>query len=90
MRGYLRYRPNKSADGAVKACYNSMCKNMRKYVLEIDFSSFFNTIPHKKLMKILGKKIADKRFKGLIGRFMKGGLINKGGAILPSKIGTPQ
>jgi len=90
IRSSFGYRPNKSADGAVRACYNSMCKNIRKYVLEIDFSSFFNTIPHKKLMKILGKKIADKRFKGLIGRFMKGGLINKEGEILPSKIGTPQ
>jgi len=41
-------------------------------------------------MKILGKKIADRRFKGLIGRFLKGSLINKEGEILPSFIGTPQ
>lgn len=84
------YRPNKSADGAVELCYNSLCKNTRKYVAEIDFSSFFNTIPHRKLMKIVGKRIADRRFKGLIGRFVKGGLINKEGEILPSMIGTPQ
>lgn len=84
------YRPNKSADGAVKACYNSLCKNVRKYVVEIDFSSFFNTIPHRKLMKVLGRRIADRRFKGLIGRFLKGGLIGKDGEILPSTVGTPQ
>jgi len=90
IKSSFGYRPNKSAEGAIKACYNSMCKNMRKYVLEIDFSSFFNTIPHRKLMRIVGKRIADRRFKGLIGRFMKGGLINKEGEILPSEIGTPQ
>lgn len=27
IRSSFGYRPNKSADGAVKACYNSMCKN---------------------------------------------------------------
>jgi len=90
IKSSFGYRPNKSADGAVRACYNAMCKNIRKHVVEIDFSSFFNTIPHRKLMKIVGKKIADKRFKGLIGRFLKGGLINKEGEILPSEIGTPQ
>ena len=90
IRNSFGYRPNKSAEGAIKACYNSTYKNMRKYVLEIDFSSFFNTIPHRKLMRIVGKRITDRRFKGLIGRFLKGGLINKGGEILPSKIGTPQ
>lgn len=90
IRNSFGYRPGKSADGAIKACYYSVCKNTRKHMVEIDFSSFFNTIPHQKLMKILGKKIADRRFKGLIGRFLKGSLINKEGEILPSSIGTPQ
>jgi len=59
-------------------------------VLEIDFSNFFNTIPHRKLMKVIGKRISDRRFKGLIGRFLKGKLITQRGEILPSEIGTPQ
>ncbi len=84
------YRPNKSADQAIEACYNSLCKNERKQVVEIDFSNFFNTIPHKKLMRIIGKRISDNRFKGLIGRFLKGDLINSEGEKLPSELGTPQ
>ena len=56
IRNSFGYRPNKSADGAIKACYNSLIKNKRKNVVEIDFSNFFNTIPHQKLMGILGKK----------------------------------
>ncbi len=90
IRNSFGYRPGKSADGAVKACYYSVYKNTRKHVVEIDFSSFFNTIPHRKLMRIIGKRIADRRFKGLIGRFLKGNLVNKEGKILPSEIGTPQ
>lgn len=84
------YRPRKSAHDAIKACYYSLVKNKRKHVVEIDFSSFFNTIPHRKLMKILGKKISDNKFKGLIGRFLVGDLISRDGERIPSEIGTPQ
>lgn len=90
IRSSFGYRPNKSAHQAIEACYYSLCKNKRKHVLEIDFSSFFNTIPHRNLMRVIGKRISDKRFKGLIGRFLKGALMNAGGDILPSDIGTPQ
>ena len=41
-------------------------------------------------MKILGKKISDDKFKGLIGRFMKGDLVSHDGEAVPSEIGTPQ
>jgi RNA-directed DNA polymerase len=41
-------------------------------------------------MDIIGKKIADKRFKGLIGRFLEGKLISAEGETLPSELGTPQ
>jgi group II intron reverse transcriptase/maturase len=58
--------------------------------VEIDFSNFFNTIPHKKLMRVLTKRISDRRFKGLIGRFLVGELIDSQGAQLAGNIGTPQ
>lgn len=90
IRNSFGYRPGKSPHQAVEACYYSLCKNNRQYAVEIDFSSFFNTIPHRKLMKILGKRISDRKFKGLIGRFLKGGLITKPGRIVPGELGTPQ
>ena len=90
IKNSFGYRPNKSAHGAIEACYYSLYKNQRKHVVEIDFANFFNTIPHRKMMKELSKKISDNRFKGLIGRFLKGELINANGENLPSEIGTPQ
>lgn len=90
IRNSFGYRPHKSAHDAIKACYYSLCKNKRQHVVEIDFSSFFNTIPHRKLMKVIAKRISDKRFKGLIGRFLKSELISYEGEALPSTIGTPQ
>ena len=43
IRNSFGYRPEKSADDVVKACYHSLEKDRRPYVTEIDFSSFFNT-----------------------------------------------
>lgn len=90
IRNSFGFRPNKSADGAIMASYYSLKDNSRPNVVEIDFSSFFNTIPHKQLMQVLGKRISDNRFKGLIGRFLIGELCNSNGETLPSEIGTPQ
>jgi len=90
IRNSFGYRPNKSAEGAIKACYYSLFKNKRNHVLEIDFSSFFNTIPHKKLMKIIKKKITDERFKRLLGRFLTSDILHHEGDLLQSEIGTPQ
>jgi group II intron reverse transcriptase/maturase len=90
IRNSFGFRPNKSADGAIKAVYYSLKSNNRPHVVEIDFASFFNTIPYDKLMKCLGKRISDNRFKGLIGRFLKVGILEQSGELKLPEIGTPQ
>lgn len=90
IRNSFGYRAKKSAADAINACYCSLYKDKRQHIVEIDFSSFFNTIPHRELMRILGKRIADRRFKGLVGRFLQGALITHLGETLSSEIGTPQ
>jgi RNA-directed DNA polymerase len=90
IRSSFGYRPGRSADKAIEACYYSLFKNQRQNVVEIDFSNFFNTMLHRKVMRILGKRISDDKFKGLIGRFMKGELISHDGENIPSELGTPQ
>lgn len=89
-RASFGYRPGHSCHGAIKMAYNSIGNNERPQVVEIDFKNFFNTIPHKKLIAILSKRIKDQRFKGLIGRFLRGEILNSTGETLPSEIGTPQ
>lgn len=89
IRNSFGYRPGKSADGAVKACYSSLKKGKRRHVVEIDFKSFFNTIPHQKLMKVLGKRIQDHRLKRLIVRFLKSDIL-RDGECEPTISGTPQ
>ncbi|MBI3276290.1 MAG: group II intron reverse transcriptase/maturase [Chlamydiae bacterium] len=90
IRNSFGFRPNRSAHGAIKAVYYSLKDNRRPFVVEIDFSNFFNTIPHGKMMKVLKEKITDRRFKGLVGRFLKCGILRESGLMTPSEVGTPQ
>lgn len=90
IRNSYGFRPYKSADGAIQATFYSLKDDRRPYVVEIDFANFFNSIPHRKLMKTLGKRISDRRFKGLIGRFLMVGVLEQSGIITESESGTPQ
>ena len=90
IRNSFGFRENKSPHDAIKAVYRSLENNERPNVVEIDFASFFNSISHRKLMKILSKRMNDNRFKGLIGRFLKIGTIKQSGELEYSKVGTPQ
>ena len=90
IRNSFGFRENKSAHNAIEACYYSLKDNKRPFVVEIDFSNFFNTIPHKKLMSIVKKKIADYRFNGLVRRFLKSSTLKSDGIIHKNSCGTPQ
>lgn len=44
-----------------------------KWLIDIDVVSFFDNIDHRVLLKLLGRKIEDKRFLRLIGNMLKAG-----------------
>lgn len=90
IKNSFGFRPKKSAHDAIRTAYYSLKDNRRRQVVEIDFANCFNSIPHRKLMKVIGKRITDRRFKGLIGRFLKVGILNQLKVITESKTGTPQ
>ena len=90
IRNSFGFRPEKSADDAIKACFYSLKDNKRPFVVEIDFASFFNTIDHRKMMKVISRRISDRRFKGLIGRLLRVGTLDQSGNCQPTRVGTPQ
>jgi len=90
IRNSFGFRPNKSAHNAIEACYYSLKDDKRPFVVEIDFSNFFNTIPHKKLMRIVKKKTHDYRFNGLVRRFLTSSTLKSDGSIHKNNCGTPQ
>lgn len=90
IRNSFGFRPRKSPDDAIKANYNILKDNKRPFVVEIDLANFFNTVPHRKLMKILRRRINDQKLLGLIARFLNVDILNQQGEIKQSEVGTPQ
>ena len=90
IRNSFGFRSDKSAHQAIQATYKSLKGNKRPHVVEIDFARFFNTIPHRKMMKILGRRITDRRFKGLVGRLMQAAIQTADGLVEPTVVGSPQ
>jgi RNA-directed DNA polymerase len=90
IRNSFGFRPRRSPDDAIKANFNILKDNKRPFVVEIDLANFFNTVPHRKLMKILRKRINDRKFLALIARFLKVDILNQNGDTRQTEVGTPQ
>ena len=90
IRSSFGFRPKKSAHQAIKTSYKALEKGERPYVVEVDFSNFFNTIPHGKLLEVLREKVADEKLLILIKRFLEGKVMKKNGTAEKCVCGTPQ
>jgi RNA-directed DNA polymerase len=90
IRNSFGFRPNKSAHQAIEANYYILKDNKRPFVVEIDLANFFNTVPHRKLMGIVGRRIVDKRIHSIITRFLNVGILKSTGEIQETNVGTPQ
>ena len=82
------YRPKRDARQATLAIRADLYKHAWG-VVEIDFKSYFTSIPHGKLMKLITKRIADGSRLKLIKQTLKVGIWEKG-QVKPTKIGVPQ
>jgi RNA-directed DNA polymerase len=83
------YRPNRSAQQAVKAAKRYVVEEGRDWVIDIDMKSFFDYIDHDILMRLIADRVVDKRVLKLLGRFLRAGVL-EGGKVTRSAKGTPQ
>ncbi len=90
IRNSFGFRPRKNAHDAIKAAYLSLKDNKRPYVVEIDLRSFFDAVSHRRLIKLLKRKISDPRMLSLISRFLVAGVLEENKELVTSEIGTPQ
>ncbi len=82
------FRPGRNAHQAIRQVQATVTDG-RRIAVDIDLAKFFDTVDHDVLMNLLGRTIRDKRLLGLIGRYLRAGVL-VGGHIEPSDIGTPQ
>ena len=84
------FRPNRCTMDAIK-CITWSTQERKKYfwIIEGDISSYFDTINHKKLLKLMGRRIKDKKLLKLTWKFLRAGVMKRK-LFRDTKIGTPQ
>ena len=64
------FRPGRSAKDALRRV-NRLLAEGRTWVVDVDITRYFDTIPHRSLMTEIEKKIADGRVLELIEKYLK-------------------
>lgn len=82
------FRPNKSAHQAVAAA-QTYIREGYDWVVDLDLEAFFDHVNHDRLMSRLGERIADKRVRWIVRRFLQAGVLENG-VLTPTREGTPQ
>jgi RNA-directed DNA polymerase len=84
------FRPTRRTMDAIK-CITWSTQEHKKYfwVIEGDISSYFDTIHHPKLLRLVGKRVKDKKTLRLIWNFLRTGVMEKR-TFRVTTLGTPQ
>jgi len=82
------FRPNRSAHQAIIQAQKYL-KQGYCWVVDMDLEKFFDRVNHDKLMGKVNKRVADRRVRSLIHRFLRSGVQHKGNLVRTEE-GTPQ
>jgi RNA-directed DNA polymerase len=82
------FRPGRSAHQALAQARRYVSEG-RDIVVDIDLEKFFDRVNHDILIARLARHLSDKRLLGIIGRFLRAGMMHEG-VCLPRREGTPQ
>jgi len=82
------FRPKRSAHDALRKCQTNITEGY-KYVVDMDFEKYFDTVNQSRLIQILSETIKDGRIISLIHKFLNAGVM-VGGMFEDSTEGVPQ
>jgi RNA-directed DNA polymerase len=86
------FRPNRSPYDAITFIGNRLASyggESYQGVIEGDIASYFDTIPHRRLMKAVKKRGADRNIRDLLWKFLRAGVMYQGKG-QETLTGTPQ
>ncbi len=85
------FRPNRSTYDAISYISNRLAGKGGKFqwIIEGDITSYFDTIPHRRLIKAIKKRVADGDIRDLLWKSLRAGVMEKGEE-QETLTGTPQ
>jgi RNA-directed DNA polymerase len=83
------FRPGRSAHGALSALWSQCSTGGINWILDVDISTFFDTLDHAHLRSFLQHRVRDGVITRLIGKWLKAGVLEQGTLSYP-EAGTPQ
>lgn len=81
------FRPRRQAADAVRRVKEALVRGW--WVVDADIQDYFDTIDHEILMRLLRRRISDRRVLKLIGQWLGAGVVEDG-QWRPTEQGTPQ
>jgi RNA-directed DNA polymerase len=82
------FRPKRGCKDALRRV-EELLKSGFTYIVDADLKSYFDTIPHDRLMALVGQKVSDGRMLTLIEMFLKQGVLDDLREWTP-EMGSPQ
>jgi RNA-directed DNA polymerase len=83
------FRPGRGAKDALRRV-DALLKRGNVWVVDADLKSYFDTIPHERLMALVQERVADGRVLALTESFLKAGVMEESKGWQPTDRGTPQ
>ena len=85
------FRPNRSTYNAIAYIGSRLTGNGSSYqwIIEGDITSYFDTIPHRRLIKAVKKRVADRNLRDLLWKFLRAGVMYRQ-EVQETVTGTPQ
>ncbi len=72
------FRANNSCHKAIKYVHKSISTTRINYIVDADIKGFFDHIEHEWMIKFIEYNIKDPNIKGLIKKYLKAGIMDKG------------
>jgi RNA-directed DNA polymerase len=82
------FRPKRSAHQALERV-REVVNRGANWIVELDIEAFYDRIDHDLLMRLVEKRICDRRMLKLLRQWLKAGVLDAG-ELLPSDQGVPQ